>query len=172
MLRNPWPEKQEAPQVENDIAQICLNGHIVNEGMKHYPQKSKKHCSICGEATLTFCENCQTAIQGRDFFRGVRNTRNYEPPRFCHECGKIYPWTRIRLDAARELADELNLSNEEKEELKRSLENLVQETPRTQVAVSKFKRLTAKAGPETVDMFKSILVGVVSTAIQKLLFPG
>jgi hypothetical protein len=97
----------------------------------------------------------------------------FDVPAYCHSCGKPYPWTAARIDAAKELSDELDgLTAEEKEQLKKSIDDIVVDTPRTTVAATRFKRLASKAGKGAVDSFKSILISVLSEAAKKILFPG
>ena len=47
-----------------DVAQICLNGHVINESVKEYPKFNKKYCDKCGASTITNCPNCHAEIQG------------------------------------------------------------------------------------------------------------
>jgi hypothetical protein len=92
-------------------------------------------------------------------------------PRYCSMCGKSYPWTKAKLEAAKELADTLdNLNAKEKEDLKRSLDDLVRETPQVNVAAYKFKKLVSKIGKEAADAFKGILVDVLSETVKKSLW--
>jgi len=83
----------------------------------------------------------------------------------------MYPWTEAKLSAAQELADELDLTEQEKEMLKQSLPELVKDTPRTQVAANRFKRLATKGGELALGMFRDILVDVMSETAKKLIFP-
>jgi hypothetical protein len=70
------------------------------------------------------------------------------------------------------LADELTgLTDEEKEKLKQSLEDIVHASPRTQVAALRFKCFVAKTGPGVAEMFRSLLVNIASETAKKLLFP-
>ena len=93
-------------------------------------------------------------------------------PIFCPDCGKPYPWTEAKLKAAQELADELeNLSPEECDLLKKSIDDIVRETPQATVAVSRFKRLVAKAGPVAADMYREILLPLLSETAKKLIWP-
>jgi hypothetical protein len=95
----------------------------------------------------------------------------FQPPRFCAECGSAYPWTESSIAAARELAEEAGLLNrEEKEVLIGTFNDLVQESPRTPVAVAKFKRLAKKAGSAFADALKTILVETVSEAVKRQLW--
>ena len=94
-------------------------------------------------------------------------------PICCPDCGKPYPWTEIKLKAAQELADELDsLSAEERSLLKKSLNDIVRDTPKTTVAATRFKRLVAKAGKSAADGFRDILVDVLSEAVKKVIWPS
>ncbi len=102
---------------------------------------------------------------------GVLSMPRYKPPSYCHDCGTAYPWTESMLEAAKELADELDgISAEEKEKLKESLNDLVREGPRTKLAETRFKKIMMKAGKEGLDAMKSILIDIVSETIKKSLF--
>jgi hypothetical protein len=145
-----------------DIAQICPNGHVVNAATRTNPQHNQKFCDRCGEATLTTCADCGIGIQGHyaDSI-GLR----YTPPTYCHNCGKPFPWSIRRLAAAKELADEFDeLSAEEKESLKQSLDDLMRDTPQMKVAETRFKRLMKKAGNHAYEGMRDILVDVLSEA--------
>ncbi len=79
----------------------------------------------------------------------------------------------VKLKAARELSDELeNLSLEERERLKKSLDDIVRDTPQTTVAATRFKKLVAKAGPVVADSFRKILVDVLSETAKKVIWPS
>jgi len=94
-------------------------------------------------------------------------------PVFCPDCGEPYPWTEAALKAAQELSDELeNLSPEECDLLKKSIDDIVRETPQATVAVSRFKRLVAKAGPVAADMYREILLPLLSETVKKLIWPS
>lgn len=69
------------------------------------------------------------------------------PPSYCRACGKPYPWTALKLEAAKELVEELDgLDAEERQLLKQSLDDLVTDSPKTEVAGLRFKRLMKKGG--------------------------
>jgi hypothetical protein len=87
------------------------------------------------------------------------------------DCGLPYPWTEAALNAAEDLASELDLPEIDVTALKATLPDLVRDSPQTTVAASRFRRLIAKAGPLTEDGFKTILVNVVSEAAGRILFP-
>jgi hypothetical protein len=63
------------------------------------------------------------------------------------------------------------LSEDERQMLKASLDDLVRDTPRTTLAATRFKRLATKAGKGGADAFKDILIEVISEAAKKLIWP-
>ena len=95
----------------------------------------------------------------------------YNTPAFCYQCGKPFPWTAARLRAAEDLADELDdLTNDDRESLKKSLPDLVRETPNTPVAETRFKKIMQKVGKEGCESMRSLLTDIVSEVVRKALF--
>jgi hypothetical protein len=136
-----------------DTAQVCLNGHVVTSMSQSFPGT---HAQV---------------------LREVRRASDYRLP----DLPSIDPgplpqqtWTEQRLEAARELTNEAeHLSGEEKQQLADSFDDLTRDTPRTQVAAGRFKRLVAKAGIETGNALRVILVDVMSEAAKKAIWgPG
>ena len=174
-----------------DTAQICINGHTVNLMSVSRPEHNRKFCDRCGAPTITKCQNCNVSINGF-YHEGTADEFDIEgmieeivnpPPNithdyttvqsFCHDCGKPYPWTEAILKAAKELSEELdNLSPEERNLLKKSIDDIVRETPQTTVAVSRFKRLVAKAEPVAVDMYREILLPLLNESVKKQIWPS
>lgn len=157
-----------------DTAQICLNGHIITTITKTSPELQKKFCDRCGAATITKCPECEVDIPGHLVRPGaVTIPRIFEMPKFCSNCGFAYPWTESRLKAAHDLANEITeISEEERNVLNQSLDELVKDTPQTEVATVRFKKIVSKAGPELYDAFKKILIEVVSETAKKLIWGG
>ena len=54
-----------------DIAQVCLNGHLINASTQRSPEFSKKFCSRCGAPTTTTCTQCDAPIQGEYHVEGI-----------------------------------------------------------------------------------------------------
>jgi len=70
------------------------------------------------------------------------------------------------------LADELSqLTTDEREQLKKGLDDIVTDTPQTVLAATRFKRLAEKAGKGALDTFRAVLTTVLSEAAKKILFP-
>ena len=155
-----------------DTAQICLNGHVINDNFHKFPAQNADHCSKCGEPTIVQCPSCKSEIRGSYEVEGVGGSGGgCQGPAFCHKCGKAYPWTEKRLQAAKQLADEYDeLSNDEKEKLKGSLDDLVRESAMTEVAGLRFKKIMKKVGKESYDGMKSILTNIASEALKKTIF--
>ncbi|MCK6463163.1 MAG: DUF2321 domain-containing protein [Candidatus Pacebacteria bacterium] len=151
-----------------DVAQICQNGHVVNSGFTDYPQHNQSFCQHCGSATITKCPDCNASIRG--YYRGTM-TLGYSAPSFCINCGHPYPWTTAKLQAAHELAQEIeNISDEDRIVLQKSIDELVKDSPSTPVAATRFKKIMVKVGQTTAGMFREILVDVLSEAAKKALF--
>ncbi len=150
-----------------DTARICINGHVINEQVKSSPHIKQRFCDKCGAPSITKCKYCHFTIKGP--YHTKQGVSSWVKPSYCPNCGKPYPWTELTLKAARELTDTLKtLTTKEREALKKSLDDIVQETPRAPVAVIIFKKLMAKAGPIATEGFKIILSGIVSVYIQRI----
>jgi len=155
-----------------DTAQICLSGHIINTHAQTEPEHNKSYCSECGAETITSCPKCGAKILGQ-----LHPTRQYlalpmiGAPKFCWTCGSPYPWTESRLKAAHDLANEIRgISKQERELLNQSLDELVKNTPQTEVATVRFRKIVSKAGPELRDAFKTILIEIVSETAKRAIW--
>ena len=94
----------------------------------------------------------------------------YKPPSYCGECGTPFPWTQTALTAAREYTDDLEqLSQEEKTELKKTLDDLAVDTPRTPLAASRFNKFLNKIGPQAGSVLQKIVETVLTEAAKKSL---
>jgi len=155
-----------------DIAQICPNGHVANSMAASYPDSNQDFCEKCGEATIMACPHCNSAIRGDYHVPGVFGTFKYHPPAYCHNCGKPFPWTERKIQAALELASEVGgLSKEEAEQFKESVSDIVRDTPRTQVGAVHFKKLLARMGQQAAQAIRDIVVDIVSESAKKIIWP-
>ena len=154
-----------------DVAQICENGHVANSMARDYPNSNQDHCDRCGTPTIMACPSCQTAIRGFYHVPGVISFDDYAAPAFCYKCGKAFPWTAAHLRAAEDLADEMDgLTSEERESLRKSLPDLVRDTPITRVAETQFKKIIQKVGKDGYEGMRSLLKDIVSETVRKTLF--
>ena len=156
-----------------DTAQICTNGHVITSSLVTSPEIGQKFCKKCGAPTIINCQVCNVSIRGFHHLKGVIYFPDYELPSFCHECGKPYPWTEVKVKAARDLSDEMNdLSNEEREILKKSLDDIIRDTPETTVAATRFKKIISKVGKPAAGAIRDILVDIASEAAKKVIWPS
>ena len=92
----------------------------------------------------------------------------FPAPAFCHSCGEPFPWTRSRIEAAKELIDGVgSLDQAEKQKLADSLTDLVADTPRTAVAAGRFRQFLTKVGPVAAKAFQDILISIMTEAARK-----
>ena len=152
-----------------DVAQICLNGHVTNAHVREHPEDCEDFCEKCGQRTIMKCSSCGSAIRGEmDGLRGC-----YRTPAFCISCGKAFAWTEARVHSAIELAQELDaLDDSDRDLLRTSLDDLLAETPRTQLAAARFKRLMVKVGKQGAELFRQVLDSVLAEAAKKAIWGG
>ena len=154
-----------------EVAQVCLNGHVITGHYNSSPEFRKPYCNKCGSATIHKCPNCEENIQGDYIVFGVPPISSKKhAPVYCSNCGQPFPWTESRLQAARELAEEME-DLYKNEELVESLPDLISDNPRTTVAATKWKKALSQVGRYTAEAFREILVDIVSESAKKILFP-
>lgn len=151
-------------------AEVCLNGHYTTDSIERYPEMCSKHCPKCGAETVTQCPNCSTNIRGDYFVPGIVVATNYHPPNYCHNCGNPLPWTQQKISAAQELVDEIEeLSKEDRNILKQSISELTQDSPRTELASVRYKKLLKKSSEAIGQAITSAVTSVATEAAKKLL---
>jgi hypothetical protein len=125
-------------------------------------------CDICGKRTITECPECKSNIRGKYKKPNTDDFSDFDAPKFCSACGKPFPWTESKLDATRKLIEiESKLDDEDKEILKNSLDDLITENPKTELAATKFKLIMAKVGKETGKVLQDIIVDVASETAKR-----
>jgi len=156
-----------------DVSQICINGHTITDTANSSPELMQKFCDKCGESTISACPKCNISIRGEYQVEGMITVGSSIPPapHFCHECGHPYPWTLRKINAAKELGDELDeLSAPEREKLKFSLDDLIKDSPKTEVATFRFKKIMSKVGKESYEAMKAIIIEIVTESVKKAIF--
>ena len=159
-----------------DSAQICFEGHITNSLSKSNPQCNRRHCDMCGAETITTCQNCDQSIRGGFTYykyRRIHASVITEPPMFREHCGKPYPWSAARLEAARQLVEEMGILDiPDKTLLNECIEDLIHNTPRAPAAAVRFRSLASKGGPVILEAFRQILYNVMSEPLRKMIWPA
>lgn len=77
-----------------DVAQICLNGHIITASTILKPHLQRDSCEQCGAETITACPHCHEPIIGECHIPGYNPLFGYSVPVCCPECGEAYPWAK------------------------------------------------------------------------------
>ena len=155
-----------------DTAQICMNGHIVTKSAATSPEFRKKFCDTCGEPTTMTCAGCNASVQGHYHIPGVFGFGDYDPPHYCHNCGKPFPWTTRALEAVAQLAsDDGSLTSDEAVQFENDLREIIRESPQGKVSANRVKKFLDKMPDGTVEMIRGILVDIASESVKKMLFP-
>lgn len=154
------------------VAQICPNGHVATTSADESPERREAFCSQCGEATIMHCPSCSALIRGYYHIDGVLSLGGvYQPPSFCHNCGKAFSWTERRIASAVELVEiGADLSLEELQQFRSDLTELTKDGARVQVASLRFKKVMGKVGASVASGVQNIVVNVLSEAAKKALF--
>jgi hypothetical protein len=156
-----------------DIAEVCTAGHVTTSMVGESPERRAKFCPKCGEPTITACPSCNTPIRGHHTEPNVFIAIPYHPPAYCHNCGKPFPWTARRIEAAQAFTHESGeLSTQEAEQLGDSLRQVSSDTPETPVAASRLHRLLGKLSAETKPVVIKLVTDLATEAAKKILFPG
>ena len=154
------------------VAQVCPNGHVATTAADQHPELREAFCSQCGEATIMQCPKCSASIRGDYYVEGVFSFGGgYQPPAFCHNCGNAFPWTERKIASAVELVEVgAELPAEELEQFRVDLAELTKDSPKTQVASLRFKKVMAKVGASVASGVRDIVVDVLSEAAKKAIW--
>lgn len=156
-----------------DIAQICLNGHVITGMAASSPQFLQSFCDKCGEPTITDCPSCKAHIRGYYHCPGVISLPESVAPGYCHNCGKAYPWTERKITAAIQMAAEFGgLDEKDVVQLTESLRDITKDTASTPLSASRIKRLLGKMASGTASAVRDIVVDISSEAAKKIIWPN
>lgn len=138
-------------------AHVCKNGHALVSGDRIAGQE---YCEVCGAEMLDKCPSCQSVIKEWHFPPGVlAPPPKYKRAAYCKKCGKPYPWTLSAIEAAAMLIEEDGeLDAELQGRVVDTLPDIITETPKTQVAVARFKKALAAAGKFTAEGLRQFAI--------------
>lgn len=140
-------------------AQICLNGHMVNSSFDLSPESSHPFCSKCGSRTITSCPSCGAKLHGKRDYGYVVITNSNPVESYCYNCGNPYPWTESAISSISLLIQEEDeLSDQLKSSIIASLPDVISETPKTNLAVVRFKKCFTVAGKFTTDALRQFAI--------------
>ena len=167
-----WEEIVNQYQCFNGtINQFCQTKGITKAQLYYYRKKFNNQ----NQDSTEFCQVTLESTKVTKFYPDTNVTfeigENQEKvPKYCYNCGKMYPWTKSKLQALNEvidLADELE--DDDKNELKEASELISTDTPRTQVGVLKIKKYTDKIGGAIGEKLQDLIVDIASeTAIKSM----
>lgn len=155
---------------------VCLNGHQASDNVS-WGVQTTGFCDKCGAKLISICPSCKNPIPGSidpndynsDVF--ILSGPTVTPvPKYCNSCGKPYPWTQSAIDSAKELIEMSELDSTDKESFNESIPDLLVDTPKTKLAITKFKIYTDKIGSGIADGLKEVLVDVVSETVKRAIW--
>lgn len=83
---------------------------------------------------------------------------------------ELGPWTQTERAAAEAYIAELDgLTGTEKTFLSGSIDDIIRDTPRTETAIVRIKKLLPKAGREGAEVLRRLLLGMATEAAKRLL---
>jgi len=127
-----------------DVAQICINGHVISSMAANIGNR-QEFCNVCGAETIMACQKCKYPIKGYYHSPGVILLLDFNPPRFCEKCGEPFPWIKSKIEASKELIDLVeHFSDDERNDLKNSIEDIIRDSPKISVARIKLKKYLSK----------------------------
>ena len=153
-------------------AAVCLGGHVAASDAETHRTAVSNFCSVCGAKVITACPGCNAPIRGFYIPPGVPGVGGIfkSLAAFCYECGKPYPWTVEKLEAAKSLADDLEeVSPEDRARLKTALDDVVAGGPKAEAGAARIKKMLGKASTAVGQALWKITVDVASEAAKKIL---
>lgn len=150
-----------------DVSQICLNGHRMTSTALKTPERRKAFCPECGASTIMACAQCNAAIPGRNWGSVAPHPRH--SPRYCHACGSAHPWHQKAIANAIEVLEELELSETDFTVAKSALPDLISDTPKSEVAILRMRRVLTKLGKPAYDIGIKVVSDLASETVKKAL---
>jgi hypothetical protein len=129
-----------------------------------YPKRSTveepiplpKFCADCGAKTMSRCHGCGAYIQFKD-------SRVHYVPNYCTECGEPFPWVSSALQELGRVTDEAQeLTDQEKNALKRAYPELTKNTAKTRGAIETLKVYCTKFSPAAMAIVRTVLINVMT----------
>lgn len=137
-------------------AHICKNGDVL---IARQPLAGKEFCEKCGAEMLDKCPSCQSVIREWHTGAGYLGTPKYQRAAYCKKCGKPYPWTAAAIESSTMLIEEDDeLNTELREKAIEILPDIITETPKTNLAVVRLKKVLASAGKFTADSLRQFAI--------------
>jgi hypothetical protein len=149
--------------------QVCVNGHQITDCADSQPESRQKFCKDCGAKTIDACLHCSSKVRGHHHLEGVSDYSTYPAPRYCIECGEPYPWQVSAIDNLKEVLKESELSAQDLQELDKALPDILRDTPKTESASLKMKRIFGKMGKPLYEVAMKVVTDIASETAKKTL---
>jgi hypothetical protein len=150
-----------------DVMQVCANGHRINSSAQTMPEFSSPFCSNCGAPTATTCQHCNTPIRGYYHSEGIISLAEPPVPKYCHNCGKPYPWQAAAIESLKEALREGSLTDSDLSDAESAIPDIVHDTPRTGLASLKLKRVLSKIAKPVSDIAIKIVTEIATAEARK-----
>src|SRR5256885_3304438 len=150
-----------------DTSRICPNGHLLTDAAQaNWPLYNDAFCKICGERLIENCPKCREQIKGAlvrdDPVMGKEISPLTSIPGYCWNCGQAYPWTEKFFSTTRDIINGFaELTESEKGEFARSIENVVRDVPERAKSIDGMKRLWRKLKRPGQDLLNNVLANGV-----------
>lgn len=177
-------------------AQICNDGHVINNDIEHHPECNRDFCSECGAKTISACPSCNEPIKGLYFKTEIYQTprtgvyipgerhsntistnvpvdpkAEYKVPAYCHNCGSPYPWTESLLKEADTIIDSFDeLKYEQRKILKERFPDLLSDSSRTISSALIFSKLVNGLTDVGSAVGKGFLINLLEKHIPETIF--
>lgn len=154
------PHQNHELHKTRELAQVCLNGHLITPIAYHFPETRRLKCEQCSEDTLSHCLSCNASIPGWDFT--LDWDVSYVVPNFCWRCNQPHPWLRRAMRNTLGLYSTLLIGTSELAVLKADLIHLFLETSRSAIAAMRTRELLYRVDGFAWARLRKILRGRVS----------
>ena len=160
---------------QSDTVCVSLNGHLVPEPVPGDTPESPRDCPRCGGPTILSCPGCREPILGVPSRpQQDPGQEGFTPPRYCHCCGRPFPWTERVVSAVRMAIRQVGaLDHYERDQLRRCVDHLIHETPQTRLAVLRVNAALSRIGGDAATALRELFVSIASENVkQQLLQSG
>ncbi len=157
---------------------VCLNGHPVREPAS----ERTRQCPACGAPAISSCPGCREPILGvpprpredsgpQGYLHGPAAAT---APRYCHCCGRPFPWTERAVSAVRVAIRQVGaLDPYERDQIRRCIDHIIHETPQTRLAVQRVNAALSRVGGETAASLRELFISIASDGVKpQLRAPG
>jgi len=161
-----------------DVALVCLGGHLLNDRVRGDPSRNQDQCPTCGSEAISACPGCREPVPGFHYAQGYdRASPSFPggralaaPPRYCPACGRPFPWTERAMSAARQVIREMAaLDLHERDQLRRSIDHIIRQTPQTPQAVRRINDALSRIGGESAEGLRELFLSIASAEIKEQL---